>query len=217
MAGHPVTGDQYMSIDRKMSEIKRQLLLPGGSSLDPERVNRALQGIVEGDFEPRSTKGGSSPTAKWTVELGRYKTHEGYLNAYAKLGIKVYEWALDIARKVPLAKERIKLDLYEVSGFDLGYKEGETPTRAEIYARALVRGYVPVPAEAGLALREQYPDQPKGEYRILAMEPITGSDGCLDVFHVERVDGGLWLDSNFGLPDHEWLPEGVWVFGHGVL
>lgn len=51
MAGYPVDGDQYRGIDRKMSEIKRQLCLPGGSSLDPERVVRALQKIVEGNFD----------------------------------------------------------------------------------------------------------------------------------------------------------------------
>ena len=45
-----VTGDQYHGIDGKMLEIKRQLRLKGGSSLDPELVDSALQDIVEGRF-----------------------------------------------------------------------------------------------------------------------------------------------------------------------
>jgi hypothetical protein len=48
MATHVVTGDQYREIDRRMSEIKRQLNQPGGSPLDPDVVARRLQLIIEG-------------------------------------------------------------------------------------------------------------------------------------------------------------------------
>lgn len=52
-----VTGDQYYGIDGKMLEIKRQLRLKGGSSLDPELVDSALQNIIEGRFSNlRNTK-----------------------------------------------------------------------------------------------------------------------------------------------------------------
>lgn len=51
MAGFPVTGDQDRDIDRRMCEIKRQLRQPDGSPLDPVKVLKALQGIVEGDFD----------------------------------------------------------------------------------------------------------------------------------------------------------------------
>jgi hypothetical protein len=48
MAAHVVTGDQYREVDRRMSEIKRQLTQPGGSPLDPDVVARRLQLIIEG-------------------------------------------------------------------------------------------------------------------------------------------------------------------------
>lgn len=51
MAGHPVTGDQYRTIDRRMREIKRQLDQVDGSPLDPQKVLDVLQAIVEGRFD----------------------------------------------------------------------------------------------------------------------------------------------------------------------
>jgi hypothetical protein len=48
MATHVVSGDQYREVDRRMSEIKRQLNQPGGSPLDPDVVARRLQFIIEG-------------------------------------------------------------------------------------------------------------------------------------------------------------------------
>jgi hypothetical protein len=47
-ATHVVSGDQYREVDRRMSEIKRQLNQPGGSPLDPDIVARRLQLIIEG-------------------------------------------------------------------------------------------------------------------------------------------------------------------------
>lgn len=46
-----VTGDQFVVVDDRMRDIKRQLRLKGGSPLDPEQVAKALQWIVEGRFE----------------------------------------------------------------------------------------------------------------------------------------------------------------------
>lgn len=45
-----VTGDRYTRIDRKMGDIKRQLLTKGGSPLNPDLVDEALQRICEGNF-----------------------------------------------------------------------------------------------------------------------------------------------------------------------
>jgi hypothetical protein len=47
MATYVVSGDQYREVDRRMSEIKRQLNQPGGSPLDPDTVARMLQLIIE--------------------------------------------------------------------------------------------------------------------------------------------------------------------------
>ncbi len=46
-----VTGEQDLSIDKQMSEIKRQIRQKGGSPLNPELVAFALQDIIEGKFK----------------------------------------------------------------------------------------------------------------------------------------------------------------------
>ena len=51
-----VTGEQYMGIDGKLHEIKRQLRQPNGYPHDPERLSRALQAIVEGRLEFRDAE-----------------------------------------------------------------------------------------------------------------------------------------------------------------
>lgn len=60
------------------------------------------------------------------------------------------------------------------------------------------------PAEAGPQLRLQYTDQPKGERLVIAMEPITDSDGGLRLFSVEHCGDGPWLSADFGDPDGVW-------------
>lgn len=49
-----VTGEQDLSIDKQMSEIKRQIRQKGGSPLNPELVATTLQNIVEGKFQNNS-------------------------------------------------------------------------------------------------------------------------------------------------------------------
>jgi hypothetical protein len=61
MATYVVSGDQYREVDRRMSEIKRQLNQPGGSPVDPDLVARRLQLIVEGPT--------AAPTGSTTVEV----------------------------------------------------------------------------------------------------------------------------------------------------
>jgi len=55
-----VTGEQYVGIDGKLHDIKRQLRLRGGYPHDPEHLNRALQAIVEGRFEAVSDESTAS-------------------------------------------------------------------------------------------------------------------------------------------------------------
>lgn len=53
MAKYIVAGEQDLSIDKKMWEIKRQIRQNGGSPLDPELVILALQNITEGKFDEK--------------------------------------------------------------------------------------------------------------------------------------------------------------------
>lgn len=145
-----------------------------------------------------------------TIQLGRHQTVDGYRQAFEAAGMRVSPWGNDILGKTPLAPELVDLDLVAVSGADLGCT-GWT-RRDEIYRRALARGLVPCPPEVGPALREQYPDQPLGEWRYIAMEPIMGSARLLRVFSVERDVDGLWLRAGDGSPGRGWHPGHVWVF-----
>lgn len=123
----------------------------------------------------------------------------------------VGSWAKDISSKVVIQKKKEKVDLVIRSVADLGFPI--SATRKEIYDAALKQGLFLCPAEVGLQLAANYKDQPKGEWLLIAMEPITGSGGRLVVFHVERDDDSeQWLDGNYGHPDRVWLADRRWVF-----
>jgi len=50
MAKFNVTGEQHFGISGQILEIQRQIRLKGGSPIDPELVQLALQDIIEGKF-----------------------------------------------------------------------------------------------------------------------------------------------------------------------
>jgi hypothetical protein len=50
-----VTGDQYFGITGQILELQRQIRLKGGSPINPELVQLALQDIIEGKFDYRLT------------------------------------------------------------------------------------------------------------------------------------------------------------------
>ncbi len=62
-----VKGNLYVRLDGKLEEIKRQIRQRGGYGFDPEKLDRALQALIEGRFE---LVGGQFPSlipAGWTV------------------------------------------------------------------------------------------------------------------------------------------------------
>src|SRR5258708_11313374 len=68
------------------------------------------------------------------------------------------------------------------------------------------------PAEVGPALRRAYKDQPKGEWLLVAMEPITDSDGDSRIFLVEHGGNVPWLSAHYGDPDGVWRADDRFVF-----
>ncbi len=103
------------------------------------------------------------------------------------------------------------MGLVRVTVAELGFPNGET--RREIYARALKLGLELCPSEVGPQLRLQYSDQPKGEWVIIGMEPITDSGGYSSVFYVVRDGAGLWLNGYSGHPEvFFWDDSGHFVF-----
>jgi hypothetical protein len=147
-----------------------------------------------------------------TIKLGTgLKTAKDFRRALTDGGYRIGNWGDDILGKPAFTanETETEADLVVVSVEELGFKDGAT--RADIYNRAKELGLELCPSEVGPQLRLQYKDQPKGEWLLIAMEPIAVSDGRLTVFDVEHVGDGLWLDCH-GRPDRFWGADYRWVF-----
>lgn len=136
-----------------------------------------------------------------TITLGKKPSLKGF-----QIGI----WAKEMLLQVVYTKEKQELELVVISVAELGFKNGAS--RKDIYQRAQELGLELCPAEVGPQLRVQYKDQPKDEWLLIGMEPITGSDGNLSMFIVEHDDDGLWLSSDGGRPGYVWHGSRRWVF-----
>jgi len=126
--------------------------------------------------------------------------------------MRISDWANDIIGKpaFSVATEKTDVDLVVVSVAELGFPKGAT--LRDIYATAKKRGLELCPNEVGPQLRLQYKDQPKDEWLIVGMEPITDSDGDLDLFSVGHFSDGLWLDTSDDYPDGVWHEDYRFVF-----
>lgn len=149
-----------------------------------------------------------------TLKLGGYKTVAELIQAVKDGSGKISEWATDILGKpaFTVAPEETEVDLVKVTVAELGFKKGAT--HKQIYKRAQELGLQICPSEVGPQLRRQYADQPNNEWILIGMKPIRDSGGDLDVFHVVRGDGGLWLNTYFGRPDSVCGADDQWVFVH---
>ncbi|MDD4995027.1 MAG: hypothetical protein PHW53_00940 [Patescibacteria group bacterium] len=149
-----------------------------------------------------------------TIKLGTgLKTADDFCQALAAARVRVGSRARDIMNKPAFtaAIEETEVDLVAASVAELGFPEGATWT--EINKRAKERGLALCPAEVGPQLRLQYPDQPMGERRLIAMEPITDSDGDIRVFNVGHDDDdGCWLGTDYDNPGHRCGAGYRWVF-----
>ncbi|MBU1033012.1 MAG: hypothetical protein ABII13_00355 [Patescibacteria group bacterium] len=153
---------------------------------------------------------------EWCVDIGMWAhSKAGLIRALKESDFRVSDWAKDMLGHdaFTVALEEYELELVLTTVADLGFKEGATFRK--ICDRAKARGLELCPAEVGAQLRRQYQDQPQGEGLLIAMERITDSDGCPDVFIVEHDGDGLWLRSIDGDPGDHWNPDDRWVFVRG--
>jgi len=159
-------------------------------------------------------KAKQTPTPWRTIKLGTEKTTDALKKSLKKADCCISNWANDIINQptFALSESEKELDLVVLSvGEGLGFEEGAC--YKDICEKAKKRGLQLCPPEVGPQLRLQYTDQPKGEWLIVAMEPITGSDGDLRVFNIERDGGGKqWLNSNYGDPGNFWSSDYRFVF-----
>ncbi len=159
----------------------------------------------------------SAKTKVWktwkTIKLGTgLKSADDFRKEVVEAGMKIGDWANDILGKPAFTAttSETEVELVVASVAELGFKDGAT--RKDIYVRAQELGLDLCPPEVGPQLRLQYTDQPKGEWLVIAMEPITDSDGDLNLFHVGHGDGVRWLDADYGDPGYFWRGGGRFVF-----
>lgn len=211
MANRIVTGEEYFELDGRLGEIKRQLRQPNGYPFEVQDLRTALQNIIEGRFH---FTGDGSQFSTWrTVKIGSHVSVEDLKSDITKGGHNISDYSKDILGKpaFTLADQESELELVKVTARELGFSNGAT--RKDIYNRAIEQGLMICPSEVGPQLKLQYKDQPKGEWLLIAMEPITVSDGDLRVFRVERDDDGeSWLSTDYDDPGIVWDADSVWVF-----
>jgi hypothetical protein len=148
-----------------------------------------------------------------TIKLGTdLKSADDFRKALKSAGMKIGDWANDILGKPAFTATEIvtEVELVACSVTELGFKDGAT--RKDIYVRAQELGLCLCPPEVGPQLRLQYTDHPKGEWLVIAMEPITDSVGDLSLFSVVHGDGARWLYAYRGYPDGFWSGDHRFVF-----
>ena len=147
-----------------------------------------------------------------TIKLGTLKDADAIRKAIADEGGRISDWANDILGQpaFTVATEETEMELVAPTVAELGFKDGAK--YSDICERAKQLGLALCPPEVGPQLRLQYKDQPKGEWLRIAMEPITDSDGYLEVFGVDHYDDVLWLDSSYGHPVSFWDGSYRFVF-----
>jgi hypothetical protein len=160
-----------------------------------------------------------NPWSVWrTIKLGsEFKSADDFRSALSKKGNQTGDWANDIMSTTEFVKAMEGVNPDEE--FDLVVRttaeligEERDAIREEIYAGATRLGLEKCSAWMGPKVRLDYQSQPNGELLIIAMEPITASDGVLKLFRVERRDSGLWFLSLYDSPGSIWYPGFQWVF-----
>ncbi|MEK7589035.1 MAG: hypothetical protein AAB479_00185 [Patescibacteria group bacterium] len=144
-----------------------------------------------------------------TVVLGRHKTVDAYRKSIKAQGRQVGDYANQLADKTPISGTQVEVDLVRASARQLGFK-GNARYDA-IVERAQSYGLEKCMAEAGLALADQYPDQPSGDNAI-AMDAITDLGDDLRIFNVNHVLGERRLGTCHGRPDSVYDPDHVFVW-----
>ncbi len=174
---------------------------------NPKALQKALRVLCP----PEATASAPREFATWkTITIGTQKSVKDLTKALTGNGFRISNWAGDILKKITLAAAETELSLVLVSVADLGFTKATR--RDAIYDRAKELGLDLVPAEVGPQLRLAYTDQPLNEWMVMAMEPISDSDGGLRVFGVGLNVDGRWLDSYGGSPGRVWNPDDRWVF-----
>lgn len=152
-----------------------------------------------------------------TIKLGTFQNVGALKKALSSLAFRVSKWAYEAIDNpaFSVASKETEVELVVASVKELGFTSN---TRYdELCALIEKLGYALCPAEVGPQLWLQYPHQDSGEpWTVIAMKPISDSEGDLDVFQVTpdrkgcefRMYHSRWHGSSNFLP----YPDGRLVF-----
>ena len=142
--------------------------------------------------------------SNYEVNLHVWASKEALRQALIDKDIYLTRWSDDIFKKIELVTEESVVCLAGPSVSEIGFKDGAK--RSEIYQKASSQKLSIVHPQVAIEFLLQHGDRLEvGQWFIVAMEPITDSDGDFLVFHVaRRGDDGLWLIAGYGDPDYFW-------------
>jgi len=148
-----------------------------------------------------------------TIRVGTLKTEPDLRQAVLDAECRISNWASDLMSRPAfasgIAQAEEDVDFVIVSNAELGYPNG--CAQAQTYEAGLKLGWkLCLPSDA-IEIRRNYPDQPVGEWLLIAMNPIADSGGDPEVFIVGHDRDGLWLYGRYGFPGSFWR-DGRWVF-----
>lgn len=149
-----------------------------------------------------------------TVELGTQRNAGTMKAAIENAGMYVSLRAEDIFKEVTFTQKKHRLNLVVVTVAELGFPD--IATTAQIFEAAQKQRLALCPAEVGPQLRLQYKNQPRCEWNFIAMKPVVGPDGALELFDVAHNDDGwLELSADLGHDDSKWQSYHRFVFVTG--
>lgn len=142
------------------------------------------------------------------------RTGEQWIASLEGQGNRVGGYAKELLRSEKFVSTNgVTYHLVVISGDEF---EDGVRTNRDIRAEAASRGYPTPSAEVAPYLREMVSDEEikrMGFWALIVMhEPITDSDGYLDLLGVGRDDDGRWLSTSYGRPDYRWFRECGFVF-----
>ena len=218
----PIVSPKQMPVHKVIGRVAEWYRMMAEAGLNFDDLQHAID---DPDFRSRLVEFWRSGGANKAVSGAKFKTWktlklgtglttaDDFRKTLKKAGCKISDWANDILGKPDFsvaATKEIEVDLVVVSVAELGFPDGAT--RKQIYAKAQELGLELCPPEVGPQLRLQYKDQPNGEWLLIGMEPISVSDGNLDVFGVERLGVARWLLGFYDRTDDVWPGGYRWVF-----
>ena len=147
----------------------------------------------------------------WTVRIGVKESMRQYRDEFASAGIRTTHFAERMMRRMPLSPLEQELRIAVRSGSGLGQTEHERVR--DTYARAARAGSSLCPAEAALALRIAYRDQPEGECLYVGMKSLGSGGGYDEIFALVQWEGEPWLTWSWTESGPSGLPA-LWAPGH---